>query len=151
MLSNLQRSLGLRYVVVVVIANIIGSGIYKKAAPMAAELNSSGWVLIAWAVGGIITLFGALCNAEVAGLLADTGGEYNYYKKIYNRFFAFVFGWSMFAVIETAGISSLAYVFAESVNNIVSLPAILPSMSNFNIAGSFIHSRDLQLSLQQCC
>ena len=137
MLSNLQRSLGLRYVVVVVIANIIGSGIYKKAAPMAAELNSSGWVLIAWAVGGIITLFGALCNAEVAGLLADTGGEYNYYKKIYNRFFAFVFGWSMFAVIETAGISSLAYVFAESVNNIVSLPAILPSMSNFNIAGIF--------------
>ena len=137
MLSNLQRSLGLRYVVVVVIANIIGSGIYKKAAPMAAELNSSGWVLIAWFVGGIITLFGALSNAEVAGLLADTGGEYNYYKKIYNRFFAFVFGWSMFAVIETAGISSLAYVFAESVHNIVSLPAIFPSMSNFNIAGIF--------------
>src|SRR5688500_18508125 len=137
MLSNLQRSLGLRYVIVVVIANIIGSGIYKKAAPMAAELNSSGWVLIAWVVGGIITLFGALSNAEVAGLLADTGGEYTYYKKIYNRFFSFVFGWSMFAVIETAGISSLAYVFAESVNNIVSLPAVLPSMSSFNIAGIF--------------
>src|SRR5688500_14468911 len=91
MLSNLQRSLGLRYVIVVVIANIIGSGIYKKAAPMAAELNSSGWVLIAWVVGGIITLFGALSNAEVAGLLADTGGEYTYYKKIYNRFFSFFF------------------------------------------------------------
>jgi basic amino acid/polyamine antiporter, APA family len=137
MLSKLQRSLGLRYVVVVVIANIIGSGIYKKAAPMAAELNSSGWVLIAWAVGGIITLFGALSNAEVAGLLADTGGEYAYYKKIYNRFFAFVFGWSTFAVIETAGISSLAYVFAESFNNVVSLPQLFPHLSNYNIAGIF--------------
>ena len=137
MLTNLQRSLGLRYVVVVVIANIIGSGIYKKAAPMAAELNSSGWVLIAWIVGGIITLFGALSNAEVAGLLADTGGEYAYYKKIYNRFFAFVFGWSTFTVIETAGISSLAYVFAESLNNIVSLPQVLPSLSNYSIAGIF--------------
>jgi APA family basic amino acid/polyamine antiporter len=133
MLSRLQRSLGLRYVVVVVIANIIGSGIYKKAAPMAAELNSSGWILIAWAVGGIITLFGALSNAEVAGLLADTGGEYAYYKKIYNRFFAFVFGWSTFAVIETAGISSLAYVFAESFNNVVSLPQLFPHLSNYNI------------------
>ena len=133
MLSTLQRSLGLRYVVVVVIANIIGSGIYKKAAPMAAELNSSGWILIAWVVGGIITLFGALSNAEVAGLLADTGGEYAYYKKIYNRFFAFVFGWSTFAVIETAGISSLAYVFAESFNNVASLPRLFPHLSNYNI------------------
>ena len=147
MLSKLQRSLGLRYVVVVVIANIIGSGIYKKAAPMAAELNSSGWVLIAWAVGGIITLFGALSNAEVAGLLAETGGEYAYYKKIYNRFFAFVFGWSTFTVIETAGISSLAYVFAESFNNVVSLPQLFPHLSNYNIGGIFYPFAEFTIKL----
>lgn len=99
-------------VVVIVLGNILGSGVYKKVAPMAAELQSPGWVLVCWLLGGIITLFGALCNAEVAGLLADTGGEYQYYKKIYNRFFAFLFGWSLFAVIQTAAISSLAYVFA---------------------------------------
>src|SRR5205085_5166241 len=115
---QLNRSLGLRLVVVVVIGNIIGSGVYKKVAPMAAELHSSGWVLICWVLGGIISLFGALCNAEVAGLLADTGGEYVYYQKIYNRFFAYIFGWSIFVVIETAAISSLAYVFAESLNSI---------------------------------
>ena len=69
-------------VIVVVIGNIIGSGVYKKVAPMAAELHSSAWVLFCWLLGGIITLFGALSNAEVAGLLADTGGEYAYYKKI---------------------------------------------------------------------
>ncbi len=57
---------------------------------MAAELHSSTWILAAWIAGGIITLFGALSNAEVAGLLADTGGEFVYLKKIYNRFFAFM-------------------------------------------------------------
>lgn len=135
--QQLNRSLGLGMVVVVVIGNIIGSGVYKKVAPMAAELHSSGWVLICWILGGIISLFGALCNAEVAGLLADTGGEYVYYKKIYNRFFAFMFGWSLFVVIETAAISSLAYVFAESLSSIVHLPPLLSSWQDIHIGSWF--------------
>ena len=134
---QLSRSLGLRLVIVVVIGNIIGSGVYKKVAPMAAELHSPGWVLVCWVLGGIITLFGALSNAEVAGLLADTGGEYAYYKKIYNRFFAFIFGWSLFAVIQTASISSLAYVFAQSLGSIISLPPVLASLADVNIGGAF--------------
>ena len=130
---KLLRSLGLGYVIVVVVGNIIGSGVYKKIAPMAAELHSSGWVLIAWIVGGLITLFGALSNAEVAGLLADTGGDFAYYKKVYNRFFAFIYGWSLFSVIQTAAISSLAYVFAQSLNSLLNLPELLPSMGQFSI------------------
>jgi APA family basic amino acid/polyamine antiporter len=134
-------------VIVVVIGNIIGSGVYKKVAPMAAELHSSGWVLICWMLGGIITLFGALCNAEVAGLLADTGGEYAYYKKIYNKFFAFIFGWSLFTVIQTAGISSLAYVFAQSFNAIFSFPPLMSSLADFNIAGIFYPFADFNVKL----
>ena len=84
---QLNRTLGLRLVIVFVIANVIGSGVYKKVAPMADTLHSSGWVLVAWVIAGIISLFGALSYAEVAGLLADTGGDYAYYKKSYNRFF----------------------------------------------------------------
>lgn len=145
--QQLNRSLGIRMVIVVVIGNIIGSGVYKKVAPMAAELHSSGWVLICWMLGGIITLFGALSNAEVAGLLADTGGEYAYYKKIYNKFFAFIFGWSLFAVIQTAGISSLAYVFAESFNTIFPSPPLLSSLANFNIAGIFYPFADFNVKL----
>ncbi len=145
--SKLDRSLGLRYVVVVVIGNIIGSGVYKKVAPMASELHSSGWVLVAWVLGGIITLFGALSNAEVAGLLADTGGEYNYYKKIYNRFFAFIFGWSLFTVIQTASISSLAYVFAQSLVNILAVPPLLASLNDFNIGGIFFPFADFSVKL----
>lgn len=145
--SQLNRSLGLRLVVVVVIGNIIGSGVYKKVAPMAAELHSSGWVLICWLLGGIITLFGALSNAEVAGLLADTGGEYSYYKKIYNRFFAFLFGWSLFAVIQSAGISSLAYVFAQSFNTIFPFSPLLPSLATFSIGSIFFPFADLNVKL----
>ncbi len=133
--KKLNKSLGMRLVVVVVIGNIIGSGVYKKVAPMAATLHSSGWVLVCWLLGGIITLFGALSNAEVAGLLADTGGEYAYYKKIYNRFFAFMFGWSLFTVIQTAAVSSLAYVFAQSLDSILHLPAVLPCLSGVNVGG----------------
>jgi basic amino acid/polyamine antiporter, APA family len=116
---SLSRTLGLGYVVIFVIANIIGSGVYKKIAPMADELNSSVWILLVWIAGGIITLFGALSNAELAGMLADTGGDYVYLKKIYKRFFSFLYGWSLFAVIQTATISSLAYVFVQSLNSIV--------------------------------
>jgi APA family basic amino acid/polyamine antiporter len=145
--KNLNRSLGLRLVVVVVIGNIIGSGVYKKVAPMAAELHSSGWVLICWILGGIITLFGALSNAEVAGLLADTGGEYAYYKKIYNKFFAFIFGWSLFSVIQTAGISSLAYVFAQSFNSIISVPPLLASWAKLSIGGIFFPFADFNVKL----
>lgn len=144
---KLNRSLGLQLVIVLVIGNIIGSGVYKKVAPMTAELHSSGWVLVCWVLAGIISLFGALCNAEVAGLLADTGGEYSYYQKIYNKFFAFLFGWSLFAVIQTAAISALAYVFAESLNSVVHFPELLPSMADISVGGVFYPFADLSVKL----
>ena len=144
---QLNRSLGLGMVVVVVIGNIIGSGVYKKVAPMAAELHSSGWVLICWVLAGIISLFGALSNAEIASMLADTGGEYVYYQKIYNRFFAFIFGWSLFIVIQTASISALAYVFSQSLNSIVPLPPVLSSWQHINIAGVFYPFENFNVKL----
>jgi basic amino acid/polyamine antiporter, APA family len=139
---NLVRSLGIGYVIIFVIANIIGSGVYKKIAPMAAELHSSVWILAAWTVGGIITLFGALSNAEVAGLLADTGGEFVYLKRIYNRFFSFMYGWSLFTVIQTATISSLAYVFAQSLNSIFPIPHLFDSIKSLSIGGVFFPFQD---------
>jgi APA family basic amino acid/polyamine antiporter len=144
---KLERLLGMGYVIIFVVANIIGSGVYKKIAPMAAELQSPGWIIMAWAVAGIITLFGALCNAEVAGLLADTGGDFVYLKKIYNRFFAFLYGWSLFAVIQTATIASLAYVFTQSLNSIIPVPEIFPSLQNLSLGGVFFPFRDFGVKL----
>lgn len=114
---------------------------------MAAELHSSAWILLAWIVAGIITVFGALSNAEIAGLLADTGGEFVYLKKIYNRFFAFIYGWSLFTVIQTATISSLAYIFAQSLNSIISIPEVFPSLQNFTIGGVFYPFQDFGIKL----
>jgi APA family basic amino acid/polyamine antiporter len=144
---QLKPTLGPGMVIVIAIANIIGSGVYKKIAPMAGELHSSGWVLVCWVLAGMISLFGALSNAEVAGLLADTGGEYVYYKKIYNRFFAFIFGWSLFTIIQTASISSLAYVFAQSLNSIIPFPQVLGSWADLNIAGLFYPFANLNVKL----
>jgi len=144
---KLVRTLGIGYVVIFVVANIIGSGVYKKIAPMASELHSSVWIIAAWIAAGIITLFGALSNAEVAGMLADTGGEFVYLKKIYNRFFAFMYGWSLFTVIQTATISSLAYVFAQSLNSIVKLPEVFTSLQHFTIGGVFYPFLDFGVKL----
>jgi APA family basic amino acid/polyamine antiporter len=141
------RTLGLGYVIIFVIANIIGSGVFKKIAPMSAELQSSSWILLAWIAAGLITLLGALSNAEIAGMLADTGGEFVYLKKIYGRFFSFLYGWSLFTVIQTGAIAGVAYVFTQSLNSIIPIPEILPSLQDLTIGGVFFPFQDFGIKL----
>jgi APA family basic amino acid/polyamine antiporter len=135
--GHLIRSLGFFSVVVLVISSVIGSGIYKKVAPMSAEMQSPPLVLMCWVLAGVITLCGALSNAEVAGLLAESGGEYVYYRKIYNKFFAFLFGWSSFTAIRSASAASIAYVFAQSLNSMVPLPVLPDSWATISLFGVF--------------
>src|SRR5204862_2550218 len=80
-------------------------------------------------------------------MLAYTGGEYVYYQKIYNRFFAFIFGWSLFVVIQTASISALAYVFSQSLNSIVHLPNVFLAWEKLNIAGIFYPFANFNIKL----
>jgi APA family basic amino acid/polyamine antiporter len=135
--AQLVRSLGLFATFIITVSTIIGSGVYKKVAPMAAELGSADWVLFCWVAAGIISLFGALSNAEVASMLADAGGEYVYFKKIYNKFFAFLFGWTCFAVIRSASLASIAYVFSMSFNSLVPLPVLPDSLASMSLWGIF--------------
>src|SRR5271165_1322098 len=121
-MQKLVPSLNLRSSIFLVISLVIGSGVFKKAAIMAATLKSPGLVILCWALAGLISLMGALCNAELACMFANSGGEYFYFQKVYNRFFAFIFGWANFVVIQTAGMAALSYIFAESFNSIVPLP-----------------------------
>ena len=104
---------------------------------MSAELLSADLVLLCWLLAGLITLCGALSNAEIASLLADSGGEYVYFRKIYNRFFAFIFGWASFAVIRSAAAASIAYVFAHSFNSLITLPVLPPSWEEISVFGIF--------------
>lgn len=116
---------------------MVGSGVFKKIAPMSGELGSPGLILLCWLIPGIISLLGAATNAEIAGMIAEPGGQYVYFKKMYGNAFAFLYGWSCFSVIQSASIASIAYVFAESVNAIIPLPHLSQHMEQMTLFGIF--------------
>ena len=122
--NSLQPKLGLRAASFLVISVIIGSGVFKKIAPMAQELGTPWLILLCWFIAGIVSLAGALCTAELVSMYPNSGGEYNYFQKIYGRFFSFLYGWASFTVIKTAAISALAYIFAQSLNSLFPLPVL---------------------------
>lgn len=121
-MSELKRSLGLNTTIAIVVGGVIGSGIFMKPALMGSQLGSPVLLLSVWVVAGIITLFGALSNAEVAAMFPETGGQYVFFKKMYGDAFAFLYGWAAFAVFNTAGNASIAYVFSTYANVLYPLP-----------------------------
>lgn len=133
MSGQLKEKLGTFSALMVVLSAMIGSGIFKKISAMSSELHHSGWVLLAWACAGLITLMGSLSNAEVAGMIAKPGGQYVYFQAMYGKLFAFLFGWSSFTVIQTATAASVAYVFAESLNSLYLLPVLPENLANWTI------------------
>ncbi|MFH0974846.1 MAG: amino acid permease [Spirochaetota bacterium] len=135
--GELKQSLTLGASIILVVSSIIGSGVYKKVAPMSAELLSPSLVLLCWLLAGVISLFGALSNAEIAGMLADSGGEYVYFKRIYGRFMAFLYGWSVFTVIKSSAVASIAYLFSHSLNSIVPLPHLPLSLEQMEFLNAF--------------
>jgi basic amino acid/polyamine antiporter, APA family len=105
-----------------VISSMIGSGVFKKIAPMSSQLMDNELVLLAWLVAGMFTLFGVFSYAGLASISSEAGGQLEYFRLIYGNFFAFLNGWANFSVIQSASIASIAYVFAESVHSVVPLP-----------------------------
>lgn len=132
---KLARSVSLFMACVLIVSSIIGSGVFKKVAPMSADLQSPSWVLLAWVAAGLVSLAGALSVAEVSGQIVGSGGAYIFLEEIYGKTVAFFFGWSNFAVIRTASVASIAYVFAESVNALLPLPEIASGLAGISIFG----------------
>lgn len=110
---ELIRGLGYVTTVAVVVGAVIGSGIFKKPSVMAKELGSPELVLVVWIIAGLVTLFGALSNAEVASIISETGGQYKFFEAMYGHFFAWLYGWAMFIVVQSGSIASISYIFAE--------------------------------------
>src|SRR5688572_12042372 len=121
-----------------VVGSVIGSGIFRKPGVMAAELGTPTLLLGVWLLAGVITMFGALTNAEVSGLIPETGGQYVFFERMYGPFFAYLYGWAVFAVIQTGSIAALAYVFAEYSTQFVALPELTGSAATFAIHLPFI-------------
>jgi len=123
-MSHLKRTFSLYSSVSIVVGGIIGSAIFMKPALMAAQLGSPLWLLAVWAGAGVITLFGALSNAEVAAMMPETGGQYIFFQRMYGPFVAFLYGWAAFAVFNTAGVASIAYVLGTYVQYFIDLPRL---------------------------
>jgi len=121
-MAQLERKLGLWAAVSIVIGSVIGSSIFMKPATMAAQLSSPLMLLAVWVVAGVVSMFGSMINAEVGCAMPETGGQYVYFRYMYGNFFAYLFGWSSFVVIDTASISGIAFVFAQYSEYFVHLP-----------------------------
>jgi APA family basic amino acid/polyamine antiporter len=120
--GQFKRVLGLPTAVMLVAGIMIGSGVFKKIVPMAQTLPSEGYILLSWIIAGVVTLFGAFSYAGLAGMTTETGGVYEYLRLIFGEFIAFLFGWSLFMIVGTGAIAALAFVFAQSVNELYPLP-----------------------------
>jgi APA family basic amino acid/polyamine antiporter len=139
--SGLVPQLGLFITTSIVIGAVIGSGIFKKPALMAEQLGSPELLIAVWVIAGIITLFGALTNAEIAGMIPVTGGQYVYFREMYGDFFAYLYGWAIFAVIQTGSIASITYIFSHYAGYFYHLPNFSPEIEkSFEIYIPFIGS-----------
>ncbi len=144
---QLLRSLGFFTMVMLIVGGVIGSGIFRKPGVMAAELGSPSWLLAVWLIAGVITLFGALTNAEVAAAIPKTGGQFIFFERMYGSFPAFLYGWSMFSVVQCGSIAALAYVFAEYTEQFIHLPQGPQGMAEWTLPipliGSITPLKDL--------
>jgi APA family basic amino acid/polyamine antiporter len=128
--ASLQARLGLFSTTAIVVGTMIGSGIFKKTAPMAAALGSPELIIGTWIAAGLITLCGALSVAEVTAMMPQSGGQYRFYQHMYGRAFAFVSGWAIFTVIQTGSIAAIAYVFSHYMNSVVPLVTVPQDLVN---------------------
>ena len=97
----------------IVVGSMIGSGIFITSAESARLVGAPGWLLVVWALAGVLTITGALCCAELAAMMPRAGGQYVFLREAYGEALGFLFGWSLFLVIQTGTIAAVAVAFAR--------------------------------------
>jgi basic amino acid/polyamine antiporter, APA family len=127
------RELGLFDSVMIVIGVMIGSGIFIVPADMARNIGSSGWLLVAWLFAGVLTVFAAVSYGELAAMIPSVGGVYVYLREAFSPLLGFLYGWTLFTVIQTGTIAAVAVAFARF------LGVLLPSVSEQSYIVSPIH------------
>jgi amino acid transporter len=131
-------------VVALIVGTVVGAGIFRTPALVAAHVGSEAAMLLAWVVGGLVSLVGALCYAELATTYPHPGGDYHYLTRAFGRRFAFLFAWARISVIQTGSIALLAFIFADYAGEILPLgPAssvvyaslCVAALTGLNVAG----------------
>lgn len=110
---HLQRSLGLIDATSIVAGSMIGSGIFIVTAAMARDVGSAAWLLVIWVVTGLLTMSAALSYGELAGMMPTAGGQFVYIQRAYGKLASFLYGWTVFTVIQTGVIAAVAVAFAK--------------------------------------
>ena len=100
-MSETKRTLSLLDTTLIVSGSMIGSGIFIVSSDMARSVGGAGWLLLCWLLTGVLTLFAALSYGELAGMMPKAGGQYVYIKKAFGSLTAFLYGWTVFLVIQT--------------------------------------------------
>src|SRR5579863_6670248 len=111
--SQFTRGLGLFDSTMVVVGVMIGSGIFIVSADMSRLIGSAGWLLVAWAIAGVLTIAGAVSYGELAGMMPRAGGMYIYLRESFSPLWGFLYGWTLCTVIQTGTIAAVAIAFAR--------------------------------------
>src|SRR6201984_56811 len=143
--TSLVRTLGPIDATMIVIGSMIGSGIFITSAESSRLSGAPGWLLLAWAVAGLLTITGELCCSELANMMARAGGVYIFLREAYGSSIGFLYGWTLFLVIQTGTIAAVAIAFAKFLG--VFVRAV--SAGNYLFAPISLGSYAISLSTEQ--
>ncbi len=137
---SFHRELGLFDSTMLVAGSMIGSGIFIVSADIARDVGSAGWLMVVWLLTGLMTVIGALVYAELAAMMPQAGGQYVFLREAYSPLWGFLYGWTVFTVIQTGSIAAVGVAFAKFLGVVV--PAlgtdhILLRISDLDISWSF--------------
>ena len=138
--GHFQRAITLFDAVMIVSGSMIGSGIFIVSSDISRKVGSTGWLLVVWLLTGVITLAGAVSYGELSSMFPKVGGQYVYLREAYNKLVAFLYGWSLFLVIQTGVIAAVAVAFARFTGVLVpwfSEANVLFEVKNLPLLGSF--------------
>ncbi len=135
--AHLIPYFGLFTGIILIISSIIGSGVYKKVAPMAQNLESPNLILLAWVLAGLVTLLGGLTMAEIAMRIPVSGGPFSYLRELYGEKTGYFYGWASFACIQSASTAAISYVSAQSLHAVIPLPMLGGDWETFQVLGIF--------------
>src|SRR3981189_1720251 len=106
--SKFIRGLGLLDSTMLVAGSMIGSGIFIVSSIIARQVGAPGWFLVVWCVTGVLTLIAALSYGELAAMMPKAGGQYVYLREAFSPLWGFLYGWTLFFVIQTGTIAAVA-------------------------------------------
>ncbi|HTX17619.1 MAG TPA: amino acid permease [Bacteroidota bacterium] len=146
---TLARRLGLTSAIMVVIGSVIGSGIFLTPQSIAATVQVPGVMIFVWILTGLLTLAGALTNAEIAGMIPEAGGQYVFFRVTYGDLTGFLYGWTTFIVYQTGSIAAIAVAFARYTGYFVALPHLGPELEAWKLPllGNIHPLKDIGVSL----